>query len=65
MQECENLIPTCQEIDYSKTGECVIGTISPLLATVKSGPIYDVYFYCEMRTTNGKYSCVYLFRFIV
>ena len=58
MQKCESLIPTCQEIDYSKTGECVIGTIFPLLAPMNFGPSYDLYFYCEMRITNGKYSCV-------
>ena len=61
MQECENLIPTCLEIDYSKTGRCVIGTIFPLLAPLKSDTNYDLYYYCEMRITNGKYSCVYWF----
>ena len=65
MQQCENLIPTCQEIDYSKTSVCVIGTISPLLVTLKSDTNYDLYFYCEMRTTNGEYYWVYRFRFIV
>ena len=54
MQECENRIPTCLEIDYSKTDVCVIGDIHPLLAPLNTGPDYDLYFYCVMRTTNGK-----------
>ena len=53
--ECEAVSDNCFAIEfYREENTCVLKPISPLNDRLEPSSGWDIYMYCEMRTTNGE-----------